>query len=113
MNFSLESWRNRFIAIQAIDQPVRLFLGFLEALKMMVLLVSSYKNVCILLYVNFKMVYKKVSPQFNSVFARNDQVHVSYTKVNISVHVVLIISMLHASKFSIQVAYLFDAPLTL
>jgi len=58
VNPSLESWHNCFAAIRPIDQTVTVFLGFLGAWKMMVLLFSSYKYVCILFNVNFKIVYK-------------------------------------------------------
>ena len=78
----------------------------------MVLLVTSCMYVCILFNIIFKIVYTQLLlPQFYAVFARNDPAHVSYTKVKIFVHVVLNISVLHVSKFSVQVAYLFGAPL--
>ena len=41
MNLPLESWHNHYAAIQAIDQAVRLFLGFLGARNTMVLLVPA------------------------------------------------------------------------
>ena len=47
-NRTVTCWHNHFSAIQAVDQVVRLLLGFLGARNTMVLLVSSYKYVCML-----------------------------------------------------------------
>ena len=66
----------------------------------MVLLVSCYKCVYVVFYANSKIAgFSIYLPQRNVVFARNDPAHVSYTKCNIFVHVVFIISMQKVSKF--------------
>ena len=66
----------------------------------MVLLVSCYKCVCVVFYANSKIFFSIYLPQCNVVFARNDPEYVSYTKYNVFVYVVFIISMQKVSKFA-------------
>ena len=55
LNPSLESCHNRFAALRAIDQSIRVFLEFLRGMENDGA-VSFY--VCIMFNVNFKIVYK-------------------------------------------------------
>ena len=85
MNLPLENWHNHFAAIQAVDQAVRLFLGFLGE--------ENDGAVTFQLQICLNAIFK---------FLRSDPAHVGYSKVNVFVCVVFNINMQHVGEFAMQ-----------
>ena len=57
----------------------------------------------------FRLILRLFINILTTIFVRNDPAHVGYSKVNVFVHVVFDISMLHVSKFAVQGADQFVA----